>query len=114
MDRHDLINKVILIGIRFYDDKKELKEQFQTHGTVYMIDELDFIHVELNDGNIYKIPFVPKAIQPASPGVYTEKSTGIEITDPDYLMQIRLEDSKPEGIEKIKTVGFDYGWTKNG
>ena len=39
MDRESIIGKYVLIGITFLDDRGTLIEQFQTYGSIVLVDD---------------------------------------------------------------------------
>ena len=102
----EYLDKVILIGLSFFDENEELIEQYQTHGTITKIKD-GLIIIERKNGSFFSIPFDTESINHAEPGIYTEHSSGIKIEDPDYLSQwsvMGIKDSK--NIEVYKSSGF--------
>jgi hypothetical protein len=107
------ISKVFLIGINFLDEKENLIEQYQTHGILEKI-ENHIMHIHREDNSHYYLPFDETSIQVAKPGIYKERSTGIEVENPDFLVQwsvVGITDYK--NIYKYKDVGFEPAdWVK--
>ncbi len=96
----DLLGKVILVGITIENPNGE-KEYVQTHGTGERI-EGDYIVLRREDNTEFYLGVSPQAFSAAKPGVYTEKSTGIQIENPDYISQWVLSRPSMEGAGTAK------------
>lgn len=110
----ELINKIFLIGISFYDKEESLIEQYQTHGVLIKI-ENNIMCFLREDKSHYYLPFDENSIQVAKSGLYREHSTGKEIENPDFITQWLVEgivDQK--NIVEYKEVGFKpENWIKD-
>ncbi|MDJ0919511.1 MAG: hypothetical protein QNI84_00160 [Henriciella sp.] len=87
----NLIGAFVLIGVRRIKSTGET-EMTQFAGTVVSAAESDTIHVQLRDGSDWSMPPALHWFEPAAPGVYRLRSTGKEIENPDYLVQIAVEE----------------------
>lgn len=80
----DLIGKVILVGMTFYNNADEFVEQKQLWGTIASISDSTII-IKQNDGGEFSIPNDISAIEKANPGEYRLHSTGEVVVNPDFL-----------------------------
>lgn len=108
----EVLGKLILVGISFYTSSGTFIEQFQTNGIGEIVED-DLLYLRRDDGTVFAIPYDQDYIKRAQPGVYSEKLTGKQITNPDFLSQWRIDTIDDlEHIERIKIVGFS-GWGKD-
>lgn len=81
----DYIGKYILIGITYVDQENQFLNQTQMHGKIIQANS-DEIIVRLEGENKSEENFsLPPKLDAATPGIYTIKSTGEQIVDPDYI-----------------------------
>jgi hypothetical protein len=100
----ELIGKLILVGLRFYDSDKNLLEEYQTHGVGVSVED-GLLSIRKDDLDLFYIPFSP--IKRAKPGSYKERSTGIVLENPDFLCSWKIDDIQDKNrINEIKEVGF--------
>jgi len=84
----EIIGKRVLIGISYFDHSGEAIDSEQMYGKVMSVHP-DSVKVELeglHNGEIFSMPRDLRALHKAEPGVYTLKSTGEEIENPDYTI----------------------------
>lgn len=100
------LNKSILIGISFLDEKDNIIETYQTSWIIVNVKE-KIIEIKRKDKSIYSIPNDDEAIKEAKPWTYREKITWIEVINPDYITtwSIHGKNSK-KLIEQHKKVWF--------
>lgn len=107
MNQAEYIDKVILIGLTFVDDQDNVVEQYQTHGVIKAISEDGMVKIERKDLPEFTIPFDEESISEAAEGVYRERSTGVEINNPDFLSSWTIHQSNPDSLENNKLYGFE-------
>ncbi len=107
MKFEEYIGKQILIGLSFIDENDELVEQYQTHGCIKAIEPDGMMRIDRDILPIFTIPFDEESISKANPGVYRERSTGIEIENPDYTTSWSINTVKIKNIESYKQHGFE-------
>lgn len=108
---HEVIGQVVLVGITFYSSTGTLIELFQTHGQAESVAG-DLLFLRTPAGGEFAVPFDPNYLKRAAPGTYREKTTGLEIVNPDFLSQWRVNTIDDlEHIERVKERGFS-GWQK--
>lgn len=90
----DLVGKTVLIGITRVTHKEELIEQLQHVGVVTSIGQS--INFRLKSGGEFKLPPDISSFRRANPGQYRLRSTGEEVTDPDFTTTwiVRAPDPK--------------------
>lgn len=94
----EMINKRVVIGITYLDHTGELIDSEQMHGKIISVNP-DSVKVELEGlrkGEIFSMPRNLRAFLKAESGVYTLKSTGEEVVDPDYTTAWNIT-KPPEG-----------------
>jgi hypothetical protein len=82
-----LEGKHILLGITYLAHDGSFIEQQQVHGIVTAASEAG-ISIQLEgkrEGEVFNLPPDLRGIEPAQPGVYTLRSTGEVVVDPDYV-----------------------------
>lgn len=82
VDGRSLIGAHVLVGITYRDGERS--SSIQRYGTVTRCDD-EVIEIESPDGATFTLPPAPESFSPAPPGEYRLRSTGVVITDPDYL-----------------------------
>ena len=80
----ELKGKTILVGFTVYDKKKRFIEQRQLWGRITSVTQNKII-IEQSNGEEFSVPNDPRTIERAKEGVYRLRSSGEEITDPDFL-----------------------------
>jgi hypothetical protein len=98
--------KLFLVGLSFYDADGKLLEQYQTSGWVEELTDTGMLVLKRGDSTLFAMPYDKEAISPARPGEYTEHSTGVVITDPDYILSGDIEVTGAQEIDAIKRNGF--------
>jgi hypothetical protein len=107
MKKEDYIGKVVLIGLTFVDENDEVIEQYQTHGVITSIDDNDLMKVSRNGCPDFFMPFDDGAMKQANEGTYHERTTGIEVEDPDFLTSWTINDLTESSREYQKLHGYD-------
>jgi len=80
-----LLGNTLLAGLSFFTPSGELCERQEVFGIVRRATLEDGIVLQLRSGEEFSLPPQLEAISPAERGVYTLKSTGEAINDPDFL-----------------------------
>lgn len=101
-----LKGKLFLVGLTFVEENGILKEQYQTHGTVQELTNDGLIKLIREDKSIFQMPYDNETIDKAEKGEYRERSTGLIIKDPDYIMSWEISITVNDKINDIKEVGF--------
>jgi hypothetical protein len=101
-----LKGKVFLIGLTFVDSDGKIVEQYQTHGTVTELTNQGLLRFRKKDGSDFQIPYSADSIKKADKGEYKEKSSGLIITDPDFLMTWEITTTDNDNLEEVKKHGF--------
>lgn len=105
----DFLNKMILVGITV-EQPDGTKDYIQTHGTVERV-EGNCLFLKRKDDVEFCLGFSIEAFSIAKPGIYREKSTGIEIENPDYICRWVATNHTKRTNEQILKEGFK-GYTK--
>lgn len=84
MTAAELIGKTLLAGVTLLAADGTERGSFEVYGTVINADDED-IAIERADGSVYALPPDLEAVEPARGGVYTLRSTGEQVTDPDFI-----------------------------
>lgn len=81
------VGKYILIGVTYLDHQGEFIEQIQMHGTVQSANPngIAIALAGIRAGESWVMPPVLESISPAKPGLYSLRSTGESIENPDLL-----------------------------
>lgn len=80
-----MVGKTVLVGKTYLQDDREV-DRVQFHGPIEMVDERAGIAIRrFDNGEVEWLPPDLRAYFPAEKGVYTLKSTGEEVHDPDFL-----------------------------
>jgi hypothetical protein len=80
-----MIGKTVLVGKTYLQGDQEVN-RVQFHGPIEMVDEKAGIAIRrIDNGEVEWLPPDLRAYFPAAKGVYTLKSTGEEVYDPDFL-----------------------------
>ena len=78
-----MIGRRVLVGITYVDAQGEVVEQVQFMGIVQAVDPL--VSVDTGADDPFTLPPEPNAFARGQPGVYTLRSPGESIVDPDYV-----------------------------
>jgi hypothetical protein len=105
--RNEITGKVILIGLNFLNDNEELVEQYQTHGILIELTDTGLLLIKRRDGSIFQIPYDSESIAKAEEGEYKENSTGIIISNPDYITTWEIIIDGDTDLERIKAKGYE-------
>ncbi len=100
------LDKRVIVGVTVLDKDGALIEQFQVHGRIASISDLDGVVIVKPDAGRFTLPPSLQWLRPARPGEYRLRSTGETVIDPDYLMSTTLSDSTEERVHELKSVGF--------
>ncbi len=97
---HEFIGKTILVGVTNYDHDDNLMSRQEYYGTIETYSNTEGVRIKLFGSDDHCcLPPDPGGIQEAEPGVYTLKSTGQQIEDPDYLATLSCTLPEPESVE---------------
>ncbi len=105
----NIVGKHILVGITGYDREGNRLYSFELHGPIIYARKGDKISIKvesdpvppditLNEDRIYSVPPDVSRIKRAPEGIYTLRSTGEKVADPDLLASWAIdmrEDKKP-------------------
>lgn len=92
----ELIGKTVLVGITHVSAKGETLGHSQYYGKVLSADnERGVLVARKGVKDVVALPPEPNVFLPAKPGVYTLKSSGLKVKDPDYTCTWRL--TAPDG-----------------
>ncbi|MDF2378691.1 MAG: hypothetical protein P1V18_00510 [Candidatus Gracilibacteria bacterium] len=108
LEASDLLNKVIIVGLAL-ERSDGTEDLIQTHGKVCRV-EGEMLYLERYEKSEFPLGFSIEAFALTKPGTYVEKSTGIEIINPDFVCHWRTNSDAP--TEEILKNGFK-GFTKN-
>ncbi|MDZ7615442.1 MAG: hypothetical protein U1E05_00470 [Patescibacteria group bacterium] len=79
------IGKSVLIGVAYRDNEGNLIDQREWFGTILTYSNKYGIRVRIrNSKDTCVLPPDPEGLQKAKPGIYRLRSTGEEVTNPDY------------------------------
>ena len=106
MDNEKYIGKVVLIGLTFVDENDKLIEQYQTHGLIASIDENHLMTIARTELPNFILPLNKEAMKDAKPGSYRERSSGIEIENPDFTTAWTVTSLSEERRAFQKQHGF--------
>jgi hypothetical protein len=91
----ELIGKTVLIGIERVDHRGTTLDHKQHVGTFISMDTV--IHVKLQGSNEdFTLPPELASFQKAKPGIYTLKSSGIKVENPDFVSSWTVRAPKPK------------------
>ncbi len=87
----ELIGKTVLVGITHVTKNGEGLGHSQYYGKVLSADnERGVLVARKGVKDVVALPPDPNVFLPAKPGIYTLKSSGIKVKDPDYTCTWRL------------------------
>ncbi|HDS1138134.1 TPA: hypothetical protein QDZ75_002170 [Stenotrophomonas maltophilia] len=82
----EMIGKVVLVGVTRYGGDGQVQGLEQYAGTVLRISAVEgVVLADENDGHERYLPPMLDHYQPAEPGEYRMRSSGMIVVDPDYL-----------------------------
>ena len=67
---------------------------------------MELFKFERKDGSIFQMPYENETIKSAEKGEYRERSTGIIIKDPDFIMMWEITLNENDNTDKIKRIGY--------
>lgn len=82
-DYNEYIGKTVLVGISVYSHDKELLDRYQYFGKIVSIDKS--ICIKTDEGEIKTLPPDVNSLTKAEKGIYTLKSNGKQIENPDFV-----------------------------
>ncbi len=82
-DYSEYIGKTVLVGISVYSHDKELLDRYQYFGEIISIDKC--ICIKTDEGEIKTLPPDVSSLTKAEKGIYTLKSNGKQIENPDFV-----------------------------
>jgi len=98
--------KVFLIGLTFLNKEGTVIEQHQTHGTFSDLTDSGIIKICKPDNSIFQIPYDKKSIKEAEKGEYKEKTTGMVVKNPDFIVIWEISIKNNEDINQIMKHGY--------
>jgi hypothetical protein len=102
----DLIGKVVLVGVTCLGPGEEVLDQFQTFGTVEQVDANGVIGLR-RAGMRELFGLAPIKLEPAEAGVYVLRESGVQVENPDYLVQFTIACADPnESFDRLRTRGY--------
>ena len=90
---HDVLGKVLLVGLTYLSAEGTVVEQQQFYGSVLSVHPREGILLSLGGqraGEQYNLPPDTRSIELASPGEYRLRATGEVVVDPDYTVTFSL------------------------
>jgi hypothetical protein len=98
--------KVFLIGLTFLNKEGTVIEQYQTHGTFSELTDSGIIKISKLDKSIFHLPYDKETIKKAEKGDYKEKTTGIVVKNPDFIVMWEITIRNIEDINQIMKHGY--------
>ncbi len=90
----ELIGKTVLVGITHISKSNKVLGHSQYYGKIIAADfERGVLIARKGVKDVVALPPVPSQFIPAKPGVYTLKSSGLKVKNPDYTTVWRLVSS---------------------
>jgi hypothetical protein len=88
----EYIGRSVLLGITYFGPNNLLRRQEQFLGTIMVVDFDEGIVVSCDpDGHTFVLPGDPSWVEKAPSARYKLRSTGLVITNPDYLANLSIE-----------------------
>lgn len=98
--------KLVLIGINFVEKEGELIESYQTHGRVLELTGDAIFKINKSNNSLFQMPYDLESIEQAEKGEYREKTTGLIIKDPDFILTFDIVVKKDENLDGLKELGY--------
>jgi hypothetical protein len=95
----DLMGSIVLVGIARLTHDEQFIRQEQLFGRVVVANERDGICLRLEgvrEGEHYRLPPTTENYERAKPRVYTLRSTGKDVHDPDFLTTWVMTEPPPD------------------
>jgi len=93
----EFVGKTILIGVTYLDHEGNVIDQKQWSGRIETYSNAVGIRIQLNDSSDFCcLPPAAEAIHKAEPGIYTLRSSGKKIENPDYTTTWTCQKHDPE------------------
>jgi hypothetical protein len=104
----ETMGKSMVVQVTFYSSSGQELEQFMTYGKITAVADDGTLTLTTPCGEPYAVPFDPKSIKLAPPGIYTDTRLGSTIVDPELLTvwQARSPDDDPAKLDECKRNGF--------
>ena len=100
-----LQERLVLIGLTFIDSNGEVIEQYQTHGIIQELTDDGIFRILRKDGTVFQMPYDKDTIKQAAKGEYRERSTGVIVKDPDFIMTWEIIVGAGDDLEPVKKYG---------
>ena len=85
-----LVGKYALVGLTFVNADGTVRKQFQIHGRITAVDET-LVTMRLHESEeLFTLPPIWEAFEPAEPGEYRLRSSGEVVMDPDVLAKFKI------------------------
>jgi hypothetical protein len=95
-DLSSYVGKLVMVGITRVNAAGEAVAQLQYHGRIQDIGE-EGIRIETPDGKQMMLPPAIESLQPAPPGEYRERSSGVVVNDPDLVSSWEIREPAEAG-----------------
>lgn len=86
-----MLGKRVLVGITYVNHEGHPIRHQQVHGIVARVNPREGVVLELADGTEHRLPPDLRAFHEAEPGVYSLRSNGEPVVNPDYLATYTVE-----------------------
>lgn len=104
----ETIGKTMIVQVTFCNNSGEEMEQFLTYGRITAVAGDRTLTLTKPNKEPFAIPFDPKSIKLAPPGIYTDSIFGSTIINPELLTvwRARSPDNSPAKLDECKRNGF--------
>jgi hypothetical protein len=102
----ELIGKVVLVGVTCVGPDQEVLDEFQTFGTVERVDANGVIGLRRAGlRELFGLP--PVELEPAGPGIYVLRESGVQVEDPDFVVSLTVACAdRNESLDRLRTRGY--------
>jgi len=103
VDSSDLVGKVVLAGLTYFDSAGRLLRQRQVHGKIESISPRG-IFISIEGGETFVLPPDVHALRKAPPGRFREHGSGQSIDDPDLITMWQFRQVHQDGEIKWRAL----------
>jgi hypothetical protein len=107
-DHSEIVGKLVMVMFTFRNDSGEIIGYKQTHGRIRRANDKEGIVIyNEEDEQEFSLPPNYSALQPAKIGEYKESSSGLVVTNPDFmtLWEITNHSQEKGGGSDWKCIG---------
>lgn len=97
---------VCLIEFVFSNMEGEVIEEYFTSVVIEKVEADSYMLCRTPDGNILRLPYDIENMEELEPGDYTDKKSGLVISDPDFFISWEVRVENASDIEVIKEKGY--------